>query len=78
MSRSDDSELLELCGDDELEETIKAAVQNLVADFMYYGRKEDEDLTREQLNDALDRKVVTVESIGKVFADELAKHIDGD
>lgn len=41
-------------------ELILATVDDLVADFLYYGRKNDEELSVEQLGSALDSGDVTI------------------
>lgn len=46
---------------------ILDTVSDLVGRFVYYDRKEDENLSREALNQALRDGVVTVDEIVAVF-----------
>lgn len=61
-------------------EIIFAAVTDLVSDFLYYDRKEDEDLPRDAIEEALEKGEITVEEILDHFAAELCDGlgIDGE
>ena len=39
----------------------------MLANFLYYDRKEDEDVTIVMIKDAIQRKVITVEILTKQF-----------
>ena len=52
---------------------VEATVQDLVSTFLYYGRKEDEELPVARLEDAIARDVITQEMVVKVFSETLAK-----
>ena len=50
---------------------ILDTVSDLVANFMYYDRKEDEDLPREQIEEAIASGEITVEEIVAKFEKEI-------
>ena len=52
---------------DALRMRIFGTVDDLVADFLYYDRKEDEDLPREAIDDAVREGVVTVDEVVAKF-----------
>ncbi len=52
-------------------ELILGHVQDLVADFLYYDRKEDEDLPRGQIQAAIKENIVTVDEIIECFSKKL-------
>lgn len=52
-------------------EQILGAVRDLVSDFMYYDRKEDEDLPLYAIEDALDAGIVTIDEIVAEFRGQL-------
>lgn len=52
-------------------ETIFLTIQDLVSEFVYYGRKEDEDLSQEALDKAIENGDITVEEIVKHFEKHL-------
>ena len=52
-------------------ENIEAAVKDLVADFLYYDRKEDEDLPRGAIQEAIDAGEISEAEIAALFASEL-------
>jgi hypothetical protein len=55
---------------------IEATAQDLVADFLYYGRKEDEDLPLGAIQEAISEGEITVEDIIEIFSKELRDKID--
>ena len=61
---------------------IKRKVENciidLVAEFFYYGRKDDEDLSVDALEDAINRGTVTKEEIIEIFSREVTDAVDGE
>lgn len=54
-------------------ELILLTVQDLVTDFVSYDRKEDEELPRDQLEDAVRTGEVTVEEIVNEFRSSLIR-----
>lgn len=50
---------------------IAATVSDLVADFLYYGRKEDEDLPRGEIEAAIAAGEVTEDEIVDLFRRKL-------
>ncbi len=48
-------------------ETILAAAEDLAGDFLYYSRKEDEDLPRGAIEEAIESGEVTVDEIISKF-----------
>ena len=52
-------------------QTILNAVSDLVADFMYYDRKEDEELPRGAIEEAVAAGEITEAEIVKRFAADL-------
>jgi len=47
--------------------TIAAVVEDLVSNFLYYDRKEDEDLPRGAIEEAISAGEVSVEEIVELF-----------
>jgi hypothetical protein len=54
-----------------LKERILGAARDAARDFAYYGRKEDEDLPREQVEDAFHAGLVTVDEVAAAFRGDL-------
>ncbi len=52
-------------------ETILLTVEDLVGAFLYYDRKEDEDLPRGAIEEAITNGEVTVDEIVNKFASTL-------
>ena len=52
-------------------ENIEATVKDLVADFLYYDRKEDENLPSEAIQEAIDAGEISEAEIAALFASEL-------
>lgn len=50
---------------------ILDTVDDLVANFLYYDRKEDEDLPVGAIDDAVLEDVVSIDEIGEAFTKEL-------
>jgi hypothetical protein len=50
---------------------IKDVISDLVSDFAYYDRKEDEDLSMEDLNEAVKNGVITVDEMVSEFRSHL-------
>lgn len=59
-----------------LKEIILNHVEDLVSDFLYYDRKDDEELSAEQLLAALKDGTVSVEEVIERFTNELRTGIE--
>lgn len=53
--------------------TIRDTLSDLVTKFMYYDRKEDEDLSLDDLKHAFETEIVTVEECIEWFAESMRK-----
>ena len=53
---------------------ILHAVTDMVADFMYYDRKEDEDLPLESIEEAVELGEISVQEIIDAFASDLKQN----
>ncbi len=51
--------------------TIRLTLSDLVTKFMYYDRKEDEDLSLDDLKHAFETEIVTVEECIEWFAESM-------
>lgn len=49
-------------------ELILMTVEDLIGELLYYGRKEDEDLPRGAIEEALKNGEITVDEIAEQFA----------
>lgn len=58
-------------------ESIINTVTDLVSDFLYYDRKEDEELGRGAIETAIRRGDITVDEIAEVFRRRLEDHMAG-
>jgi len=54
-------------------EIILNEVSDLVGNFMYYDRKEDDELPRGSIEEAIERGEITVDEICAKFRDEMSK-----
>ncbi len=52
---------------------VRDCVTDLVSNFLYYDRKEDEQLPRGAIQDMIECGMLTKEQIVQWFADELGK-----
>ncbi len=52
-------------------EIILNTVDDLVSDFLFYDRKEDEELSADDLDDAIDQAEITVDEIVDLFRAKL-------
>ena len=59
-------------------ELILDVTKDLVANFLYYDRKQDEDLPHGAIEEALDRGVVSVAEIVEAFRHELVTKLIED
>jgi len=55
-----------------MKQTILDTISDLCSDFLYYDRKEDEDLTMEQLNEAVKQGEITIDEM----VEEFRKHLE--
>lgn len=55
-----------------MKQTILDTISDLCTDFLYYDRKEDEDLTMEQLNEAVKNGEITIDEM----VAEFRKHLE--
>jgi len=60
-----------MINNEETREKILNCVHDLVSDFMYYDRKEDEELPRGSIEQAVKDKVISVDYIISEFEKEL-------
>ncbi len=55
-------------------ENIINTISDLCVDFLYYDRKEDEDLNEEDLQEAINLKEITIDEM----VTEFRKHIEAE
>ena len=55
-----------------MKQIILNTIRDLCSDFLYYDRKEDEELSIEQLNNAVADREITIDEM----VAEFKKHID--
>lgn len=60
-----------------VKELILGTVSDLALDFLYYDRKEDEELPRGAIEQAIDDGELTVEDIVRQFRTKLIEGLDG-
>ena len=54
---------------------IKNTITDLVSQFLYYDRKEDEDLRVGDIEKALIDNIITITEIGELFQNELRHNL---
>ena len=59
----------------DIKQIIINTVKDLAADFLYYDRKEDEELSSDQLNEAFIDGTITTNEIIEIFAKELKENL---
>ena len=57
-----------------MKERILGYVEDLVSDFLYYHRKEDEDLPVGAIEQAIDDGIITVDEIAQAFKDKIVEN----
>ena len=62
--------------DEELKAVILGTVEDLVSNFLYYDREEDEDLPPGAIEDAVKRRVVSIEDIVAQFGASLIESLE--
>lgn len=60
----------------ERRQIIENTIRDLVTDFMRYDRKEDENLSAEDIEEAVKSGEVTVDGMVKIFRDELTEYLN--
>ena len=55
---------------------IENIITDMISDFLYYDRKEDEDLSRGAIEDAVSSGEITLDEIVNKFREELTKGMD--
>ncbi len=56
-------------------EIVKDTISDLVGNFLYYDRGEDEELPRGEIEEAVEKKEITIQEIVEQFDEELRKGI---
>jgi len=59
-----------------MRDIILKTLDDLVGDFLYYGRKEDEDLPRGAIEEAIENKEISIDEIAAFFKFELIKKLN--
>ena len=57
-------------------ETILCTVEDLVSNFLYYDRKEDDDLRRGEIEEAIAEGVISADEIVAKFRQHLVEGIE--
>lgn len=55
---------------------LKEYIPDLVADFLYYNRKNDEELTVAMMEEAMESGEIDVDALAECFREELNKHFE--
>jgi hypothetical protein len=63
--------------DESLKQLILGTVEDTVADFLYYDRKEDEDLPRGAIEEAVAQGQITIDEIVNQFRQSLEEALAG-
>jgi hypothetical protein len=50
-----------------MKEIILSAITDLSSNFLYYDRKEDEDLSSEDIEDAVENGIITIDEMVEEF-----------
>jgi len=58
-----------------MKEIILNTIEDLCSNFLYYDRKEDEDLTMQQLNDAVASGEITINEMVNAFRKHLEESL---
>ncbi len=57
-----------------MKQIILGTISDLCSDFLYYDRKEDEQLDADQLQEAVDKGEITVDEMVAEFRKHLEEH----
>lgn len=58
---------------EDVKENILSYFQDLISDFLYYDRKEDEEMPRGYIEDAVKSGAITVDDMVEKFRKELTR-----
>ena len=64
--------------DSDIRKKILTTINDLVCDFLYYDRKEDEELSAADIEDAVDDGDITIDDMVKRFESELREGLSVD
>lgn len=56
---------------------IEHTISDMVSDFLYYDRKDDEELSGDDIEDALNAGEITIEQMVECFRKELEEGLSG-
>ena len=59
----------------DLKQMILDCVSDLVSNFLYYDRKDDEDLPRDVIENAIEEGIITADEIADAFREELKNKV---
>ena len=59
-----------------MKELIFNTIEDLVTDFLYYDRREDEELSVGYIELAIEENEITIDEIIKCFSDNLKKQLN--
>lgn len=60
---------------DKIRELILGNIENFISDFLYYDRKDDEELQRGMIEKAIEDGIISVDEIVEKFSFELRKNV---
>lgn len=60
---------------DKFKQILEATISDLVSNFLYYGRKEDEELGMDTLVEAFKKGEITADSVVDSFKKHLVKQL---
>jgi hypothetical protein len=55
---------------EEIKQLITNTIKDLVSDFLYYDRKEDEDLGLDEIKYAFENKLITIDECVEIFKND--------
>jgi len=61
---------------EEIKQLILGTVDDLVSNFLYYDRKEDEELPRGAIQEAVESGIITAERIVRQFSNTLNVYLE--
>lgn len=59
-----------------MKDLIKDTIDDLVSCFLYYDRKEDEDLPVGEIEKAISEGIITIDEMVQVFSETLKERIE--
>ena len=57
-------------------EIVVSIIKDTVSDFLYYDRKEDEEMSREDIQRVFDDGLITIDEAVNLFREELINGLD--